>query len=682
MALFVGTDIGGTFTDLVGYDTSRGRLFFGKTLTTPGDLVQAVMTGLDEVGLEAHDIDVLKHGTTQVINTLLERRGAKTVLLTTRGFRDVLEIGRAGRPLAFQLDYQRLPPLVPRDLRFEIEERIGGDGRVMVPVDMMALESLVAAWRDSGVEAVAVSFLNAYRNPVHEDTVVAYLRGALPGVYITSGSALSREWYEYERTSTAAANAFVGPRTGGYLDRFDTRLTRERFGGRFLMMASNGGVLSVRRAKEQPIALVESGPIGGCIGASVYAGKLNAPRLIAFDMGGTTAKCALVENGAFDVQATYYVGGNEYGFPLRTPVLDIVEVGTGGGSIAYVDPHGRLHVGPRSAGSEPGPVCFRRGGGEPTVTDANIVLDRIGTGAFLGGALKLDREGAAQAMEERVGRLLGYPGQPDAVAAGILTLANAQMASAIKEITIERGRDIREFDLFVFGGGGPLHGTSLARELRIPRVIVPPEPGNFSALGMLLADARIDESHTFFAPLDESAMVALAGRLAEMRASVTAALRGDFSADHVGFEQVAEMRYAGQRHSIRVPLPEGADAATMHRRFLDHYHRRYGHADAASPVEFIGLRVAGIAVTQRPEVEALHRAGSERDPTPRSHREVFFPERGTRLRTPIFVRHSLPVGFGLEGPAVIEEFGATTVLSPSDRLVVGELGELRIEVAQ
>jgi N-methylhydantoinase A len=680
MPLFIGTDIGGTFTDLVGYDSQKNALFYGKRLTDYGDLVEGVLDCLSDVGLEPRSVDILKHGTTQVINTLLERRGAKTALLTTRGFRDILEIGRAGRPLAFRLDYQRLPPLVPRELRYEIDERIDGEGRILSPLKEAELDSLAAEFRELKIEAIAVSFLNAYRNPVHEDQAVRRLREQLPGVYVTCGSELSREWYEYERSSTAVANAFVGPRTEGYIERFDARLAGESFGGRFFMMASNGGVLSVRRAKEQPIALVESGPIGGCIGAAVYARELGAERLIAFDMGGTTAKCALVEKYAFDVQGTYYVGGYEHGFPLRTPVLDIVEVGTGGGSIAHVDGHGRLHVGPKSAGSEPGPVCFGRGGTEPTVTDANIILDRIGTGAFLGGNLKLDRAAALHALEERVARPLGYGGghEADTVAAGILTLANAQMASAIKEITIERGRDIRDFELFVFGGGGPLHGPSLARELRIPRVTVPPEPGNFSALGMLFADARIDESHTCFAPLAEESLKLLRETLAGMRSSVTAALRRDFDAAHVAFDQHAEMRYQGQRSSIRVGIGDADSATEIHRRFIATYRGRYGHADEASAVEFIGLRVAGAAVTERPDIMRLHRAGTEGRPEPRSHREIHFHK---RVRTPVYVRNSLPIGFRLGGPAVIEEFGATTVIGPGDRLEVGRLGELRIEVA-
>jgi N-methylhydantoinase A len=682
MPLFVGTDIGGTFTDLVGFDSERDRLFFGKTLTNYRDLVEGVVQCLRDVDLDPHAIAVLKHGTTQVINTLLERRGAKTALVTTEGFADILEIGRAGRPLPFDLDYARNPPLVPRHMRLELSERIDATGEVLIAPDEAELAALAERLGALDIEAVAIAFLNAYRNPAHEQIVARHLAVALPDLYVTTSAELSREWFEFERTSTAVANAYVGPRAAGYVERFEARLAGEGFGGRFFMMGSNGGILSVRRAKEQPIALVESGPIGGCIGAAAYSAALGVERLIAFDMGGTTAKCALIENQGFEVHGAYHVGGYDYGFPIQIPVVDIVEVGTGGGSVAYVDQHKRLHVGPRSAGSDPGPVCFGKGGTEPTVTDANKALDRIGGGTFLGGALRLDGPAAIDALVGKVGAKLGYAGRADAddIAAGVLTLANAQMATVIKEITIERGKDIRDFDLFAFGGGGPLHAVSLARELHIPRVIIPPEPGNFSALGMLLADARIDEPCTFLADLDNASVGALNDQLEALRNRVRDTLTRDFGAARLTYEQHVDMRYKGQRHAIRVSISGGDDAAAVRTKFLDVYRRRYGRADATSPVEFIGLHVTGFAQTDRPKLDGLHRAGAE--PLGRSaRRRVYFPEMRARIDTPIHRRVSLPIGFRLSGPVVIEEFGATTVIGPRERLEVGALGELRIELS-
>ena len=361
-------------------------------------------------------------------------------------------------------------------------------------------------------------------------------------------------------------------------------------------------------------------------------------------------------------------------------MLDIVEVGTGGGSIAYVDEHERIRVGPRSAGSEPGPVCFGRGGVEPTVADANLVLGRIGAGTFLGGALSLDAGAAHDALIEKVAKKIGFAGADatDRVASGIINLANTQMATAIKEITIERGKDIRDFALFVFGGGGPLHGVSLARELRVGQVIVPPEPGNFSALGMLLANPRIDETFTFFADLDVASTAALNDHTATLADHIGAALRRDFGAVEIHFQRHAELRYKGQRHSLRIPLTPSQAAEKLREEFIEEYRKRYGLADSGGAIEFISLHVTGYAGTDRPDLRRLHRAGTSGTEGPTGYREVYFPEERARRKTPIHVRYGLPVGTALRGPAVIEEFGATTVIGSREHLEVGSLGELRI----
>ena len=677
MAVLVGSDIGGTFTDVVGYDSERATVVYGKRLTNRTDLAESVLSCLAEIDVAPSEIDLLKHGTTHIINTLLERSGARTALVTTTGFRDVLEIGRAGRPVAFRLDYDRPAPLIEREMRFEIDERIGADGSIVVPLDVVALDEIASRLKEAAVESVAVSFLNSFANPEHEMMAVERLRAALPEAYVTAGTELSREWFEYERTSTAAANAYIGPTATRYFDRFQQRLDGEDFTGRFYLMASNGGVLTADQAKRSPIALVESGPIGGCVGAAFFAERLGIESLIAFDMGGTTAKCALVEDGRFGVQPTYYVGGYDYGFPLRTPVLDIVEVGTGGGSIAHVVDE-RLLVGPRSAGSEPGPVSFRQGGVEPTVTDANVALDRISGNQFLRGALPLDRHGARAALDDRVGRPLGYEAstQTDTVAAGILALANAQMATAIKEITIERGRDVRDFVLFAFGGGGPLHAIDLARELHIPRVVVPPEPGNFSALGMLFSDARLDESFSLRHDLVDDAST----RLIEDAEATTRALAKTLAEDFPTATQIsewqAELRFTGQRHSLKVSFSRNDTTDSVRRSFLDEYLRQYGHVDEAAPVEVIGVRVSVAAPTAVPEISEVHRIIGSGSPKPRENREVFSLAAACRMSTPVFSRDELPIGFEFDGPLILEEFGATTVVGPNESIAVGELGEI------
>lgn len=681
MALYVGTDIGGTFTDIVSFDRSTNRLAFGKKLTNKEDLVEGVLSCVAETGLPLDEIAVLKHGTTQIINALLERRGARTAFVTTEGFKDTLEIGRAGRPVPFDLHYDREPALVRRNMCLEIAERIDSSGKVLKPVSQEGLAALAAEIEALGVDAVAVSFVNSYINDTHEHTVAAFLRQRFPDVYVTTGTEITREWFEYERASTAAANAFVGPLSAAYLTNFERRLSDGRFGGRFYMMGSNGGVLPADRARQQPIALIESGPIGGCIGASVYAKALGLDGVIAFDMGGTTAKCALVENGNFTIHGSYFVGGYDSGLPLRTPVLDIVEVGTGGGSIASLD-GGRLQVGPRSAGSNPGPACFGLGGVEPTVTDANLTLGRISGDNFLKGALHLDVDKARASMSALGGKL-GYEPQSSAetVASGIMALANVQMANAIKEITIERGRDAREFALFVFGGGGPLHGVELARELRIPRVIVPPEPGNFSALGMLFADARVDDAQNFIVSTQDLSAEDLRRRLSQMTARVLETLRADFDAAEVLFEYQAEMRFVGQKHPLRINFNDGDDGSAMRERFFDAYLGRYGHVARDAPVEIIGARVTGSAVTMRPEPEHLRVVEASERPQPRTTRDVYHAALRKRCPTPVYTRAKLPIGFELTGPAIIEEYGSTTVIGPNDLLKVGLYGELSVTLA-
>ena len=681
MTVFVGSDIGGTFTDVVSYDAASSRLAFGKRLTTPADLVQAVLQCLDDIEVDVAGVDVLKHGSTQVINSLLQRSGATVALVATAGFGDVLEIGRAGRPVAFRLDYRRLPPLVPRSMRFEVEGRIAADGTELTPLDMQGLAAVADRLEAAGADAVAVTFINAYKNAEHEERAADYLRSRLPNLFVTTGTELSRQWFEFERMSTAVANAYVGPRSTTYIDQFERRLEERRFAGQFQIMASNGGVLSPRRAKEQPIALVESGPIGGVIGAAAYAEALGLDRIIAFDMGGTTAKCALVEAGRFDVQPTYYVGSYEYGFPIRTPVLDIVEVGTGGGSIAQLASGSALHVGPRSAGSMPGPACFGLGGQEPTVTDANLVLGRISGGAFLGGGLALDAGPAQAAIMGKVGGPLGFAASDvDGVASGILDLANAQMADAIKEITVERGRDARDFDLFAFGGGGPLHGVDLARALGIRRVLVPPEPGNFSALGMLLADARLDESRSLMFPLDEQASARIKEAALPVQQEIATTLKRDFGTAATVFERHAEMRYKGQRSSINVRVDGDGASADLRRGFLEAYHRRYGHADETTPIDIIAVRITGFAITAKADLSRLHRAGTKVSSTSRV-RDVYFAERRQRIEAQVLDRFALPVGFATTGPAIIEEFGSTCVIGLGDALEVGAFGELRITLA-
>ncbi len=679
MPYAVAVDIGGTFTDLVAFDHEKQKVIYAKSPTTYDNLVDGILDCFAKAKVKPAESALVNHGTTLVINSLIQRQGAKAALVTTAGFRDILEIARGNRPDPFDLHYQRDEPLISRELRFEVAERIGSKGEIVKPLDEPALEKLAVRLREAGVESVAIFFMNSYVNPDHEEAAAATLRKLLPGVYVTFSTNLTHEWYEYERCSTVAVNAYIGPLVSTYIRRLDDDLKEKSFQGSLFMMGSNGGLLSAERSCRQPIGLVESGPIGGCIGASAYAEALGSKNIVSFDMGGTTAKCALVENGRFSVNSVYYVNGYVRGFPIKSSVIDIVEVGSGGGSIAWLDSQNRVHVGPQSAGSTPGPVAYGRGGLEPTVTDANLVLGRLNADHFLGGEMKLNVNAAKRAIEQRIAAPLGYGGESGIVkmADGIISIATVIMAGAIRRISVEHGLDPRDFVLFSYGGGGPLHCSALAHELSIPTVIIPPEPGNFSASGMLLADARIDTSKTFVGLLDDKSVPAMAEIFATMEKEAAAALAKEFGTSEVFFEHHAEMRYRGQRHNIKVPVSGLKETASIRSAFERDYQRRYGHADAKAPAEFQALHLSAFARLKRPEIARLPRAAIK--PQPGQVRRIFIGNAGGWLDAQIFNRDALEPGFAASGPAVIEEYGSTTLVWPGDHFEIGALHEIRIE---
>jgi N-methylhydantoinase A len=678
MSYAIAVDIGGTFTDLVAFDHQTHKVVYAKSPTTYDNLVDGILDCFSKARIQPAEASLVNHGTTLVINSLIQRKGAKTALVTSQGFRDILEIARGNRPDPFDLHYQRDEPLIPRELRLEVPERMDSKGHVVTPLDMAALERLAQEIRRLGVEAVAIFFMNSYVNSTHEEAAAEKLKELLPDAYVTFSTDLTREWYEYERCSTVAANAYIGPQVSTYIRQLDDDLKRQEFRGSLFMMGSNGGLLSADRTCRQPIGLVESGPIGGCIGASAYAEKLGFKNVVAFDMGGTTAKCALVENGRFSINSLYYANGYVKGFPIKSAVIDIVEVGSGGGSIAWIDTQKRLHVGPRSAGSMPGPVSYGRGGIEPTVTDANLVLGRLNAANFLGGEMKLEARAAQEAVAQKIAEPLGYAGETGMIqmADGIISIATVIMAGAIRKISVEHGLDPRDFILFSYGGGGPLHACALAHELSIPTVVIPPEPGNFSAIGMLLADARIDTSKTSVGILNDDSVTAMAENFTAMENDAAAALSAEFASSDIFFERHAEMRYRGQRHNIKVPVSGLKDARQIRAAFERDYKRRYGHADAKAPAEFQALHLSAFARLKQPEIARLPRAAK---PQPAHTRRVYIGNAGGWLDAQIFHRESLAAGFSGTGPAVIEEYGSTTLVWPGDRFEIGELHEIMIQ---
>jgi N-methylhydantoinase A len=679
MSYAIAVDIGGTFTDLVAFDHESRRVIYAKSPTTYENLVDGILECFRKAKIKPAEASLVNHGTTLVINSLIQRKGAKTALVTSKGFRDILEIARGNRPDPFDLHYQRDEPLIPRELRFEVPERLDSKGEVVTPLDKAALKKLADEIKKIGIEAVAIFFMNSYINPTHEENATEQLRELLPDTYITFSTDLTREWYEYERCSTVAANAYVGPQVSTYIRRLDNDFKREGFKGSLFMMGSNGGLLSAERTCRQAIGLVESGPIGCCIGASAYAEKLGFKNVVAFDMGGTTAKCALVENGRFSVNSVYYVNGYIKGFPIKSAVIDIVEVGSGGGSIAWIDAQNRLHVGPQSAGSTPGPVCYGRAGTEPTITDANLILGRLNPENFLGGEMRLDIGAAKRALAERIAVPLGYAGETGMIemADGVISIAIVIMAGAIRKVSVEHGLDPRDFILFSYGGGGPLHSCALAHELSIPTVIIPPEPGNFSAIGMLLADARIDTSKTFVGILNDQTVPAMAQIYRAMERDASDSLAKEFGTRDIFFEHHAELRYRGQRHNIKVPVSGLKDAEQIRIAFERDYRRRYGHADAKAPAEFQALHLSAFARLKQPEVARLPRAASKaQQPTTR---RVYLGGAGGWVDAKIYNRDALEAGFTDAGPTVIEEYGSTTVVWPGDRFEIGELREIRIQ---
>jgi len=521
--IFVAVDIGGTFTDLVGFDSARSRFVQAKSLTTPAELVQGVIDCIRKSGLGLGDIDELIHGSTIAINTLIEHKGAKTGLIVTRGTRDVYIIGRGNRPEAYNLLFRRHRPLVPRRLTQEVEERVLSSGEVHLPLQHASLEQACAALKAEGVEAVAVCFLHAYANPAHERIAGETVRAAMPEAYLSLSHEILREYREFERMSTTVVNAYVGPKVGGYVRGLRTRLGEIGFRGALSIMRSNGGVMTPEVATERPVAMMESGPVGGIIASARVGHALGYANVISFDMGGTTAKASLIREGEPEMAPGYYVGGYASGHPVMLPMIDVVEVGAGGGSIAWIDDVGALKVGPHSAGADPGPICYRRGGVEPTITDANVVLGRLDPERFLGGELRLDAEGARNGIQKKIAQ----PLQLSAVAAAraIVEIAIARMSLAVREVSVAKGYDPRDFALVASGGAGPLHVLAIARELHIPTVIVPLFPSHFSALGMLLADERHDFIRTVYCDLAEANFAQLVAIHDEMVSEAAASLR-------------------------------------------------------------------------------------------------------------------------------------------------------------
>ena len=677
--IVVAIDIGGTFTDLIAFDTEARRFSQAKSLTTPHNLVQGIVDCLAKSGLAVDAVDELIHGSTTAINTLIERKGARTGLIVTRGTRDVYAIGRGNRPESYNLFFQRPKPLVARALTREIGGRLLASGREHEALDAASVSAAIEALEAEGVEAVAVCLLHSYVNPAHERAVGEAVAKAMPGAYLSLSHDILREYREYERMSTTVVNAYIGPKVGGYVANLESSLGKIGFKGDLSIMRSNGGVMTPDVAMRKPVAMMESGPVGGIIASARFGQALGQANVISFDMGGTTAKASLVKDGQPTLAPGYYVGGYASGHPVMLPMIDVVEVGAGGGSIAWLDDIGALKVGPTSAGAAPGPICYRGGGTQPTITDANVVLGRLDPDNFLGGTMKLDADGARAGIARVIAEPLGM--DTIAAAKAIVDIAVSKMSLAVREVSVEKGYDPRDFSLVASGGAGPLHVMAIARELHIPRVIVPLFPSHFSALGMLLADERHDFVRTFYTDLARADFAALVAVQTEMAAEARGSLRHKSDS---ALETQLDIRYVGQEFTLSVPVERATlaagDRTSIRRAFDALYEHRYQHSSPDEPVEVVNVRVA--ATARRAALAFPRLEASAAEPRPARTRPVHLGDVRTAVACPVYEREALAAGATFAGPAIVQEHGTTTVMFPGDHCTVAASGELLIEVGK
>lgn len=681
------TDVGGTFTDLVYLavdDRGNQVVRTAKSDTTPPNFDQGVMDVIHKGGLDFSELDFLAHGTTVVINALTERKGVKTALITTEGFRDSLEIARGNRPDFFNLYYAKPKPFTPRHLRREVPGRLSPQGTERQPLDLSGLPAIIDHFKAEDVAAIGICLLHSYANPEHEIAVLASVRELWPEVSVVASHQIAREWREYERSSTTVLSAYVQPLAERYLGRLQQSVKNEGFRGQLYIMQSNCGIDTVSRAKEIPITMVESGPASGFLGAAELGRLLGEPNILALDIGGTTAKCSLIENGNVKIVSDYWIErtNKSSGYPIMVPVVDLVEIGNGGGSIAWVDEFGKLHVGPQSAGAQPGPAAYGRGGTELTTTDANLVLGRMNKDFFVGGEVAADMD-AVDAALTKVADALGV--SKDEAARGVVRIANNNMINALKLVSVNRGYDPRDFTLVAFGGGGAMHAVALATELGMRKVIVPHAADVFSAWGMLMSDLRRDYFVTRLLPVrPENAPL-----VDELLNEVTGSAMRQFEAEGVAagkvrFMRYGKFRYENQENSVEVLLPDGtiseSDIAAISEAFHTQYEREYTYRLDA-PIEFVGTHVVALAEVGKLEPTRLNVTGRKVDESLKGTRAVDYALEGIHEAS-LYDGTLLEPGMQLSGPAIIEMPGSTVVVHPGNKVRVDDFGNLHITIGK
>ena len=689
----LGVDIGGTFTDGVLIDTSSGDVTNSKVLSTPGDpslgFMNAVEQLLERGAIGPDEIEHVVHATTVATNSIIEGNTARAAFVTTDGFSDMLEIARQIRPSLYDLKFEKPPPLVPRRLCFGVPERLDADGSVITPLDESRVEEVAERIVDANVESVAVCLLHAYRNPDHEKRVGEILRSRLDGIPVSLSSEVAPEFREFFRASTTVINAVIGPLVGRYLSNIGRRLEDRGIGGDLLVMQSSGGVYAAEAAVERPVFMVESGPAAGAVAATHIGAAAGHKNLISFDMGGTTAKVSMILGGEPRVTKDYTVGaeaqsgvgafGGADGYPVRTPVIDLVEIGAGGGSIAWVDSGGALRVGPRSSGAEPGPACYGLGGTQPTITDANLVLGRLNPDYFAGGSMRLDPDLSAAAIEEYCAGPLGMG--VEAAADGIIEIANAMMVGALRLVSVQRGHDPRDFLLVAFGGAGPAHAARIAQDSGMAGVLVPPSPGTASALGLLATDLRLDRTATHLELADNVDASELDREFRTLEAESTEALRANTSnGSGVNFRRSVEMRYYGQSFELDIPTPGGTfdeeGLSAIISAFHDEHRRAYGFNVPNEPVELVNLRVVAVQPITKPAARPLAAGPGSQSPEEKGRRKVFFADLGGWTDTTVYDRYAMGIGAQANGPAMIEEADSLTLVPAGWTIDVDQHGNL------
>jgi N-methylhydantoinase A len=674
----IGVDVGGTFTDFTVLDEDTFDVHYHKVSSTPGDPSQAIRDGTAEIlarlSIAPARVAFVGHGTTVATNLVIERRGVRTGLITTRGFRDILEIGRQTRPSLFDYTVTKPAPLVPRALRREVTERLGADGSVVTPLDESDLERAVLALKDAGVQAVAICFLHAYRNDVHERAARAMVERHLPGCYVSVSSEILPEFREYERLSTTVLNAYAGPRMQTYLDRLADGIAQLDIPARPYTVHSNGGLMSIPTVRRFPVRTCLSGPAAGVVGAAAISAAANFPNLITFDVGGTSTDVSLIREGQPAFTSSRLVASH----PIRTPMVDIHVIGAGGGSIAWIDEAGGLKVGPQSAGAHPGPIAYGKGGERVTVTDVNICLQRLNPVALLDGRLPVDAAAARAAVLAQVAGPLGL--DLEHAAHGVLRVVNANMSRAIRSVSTERGYDLSQFALFAYGGAGPLHAADIAAECGIPTVVVPQEPGTLCARGILLSDLTLDFVRTEISAATPQTWATVARHFDDMRAEGGAWLdRESIAPVQRRYRTLVDARYVGQNHEIAVPCEDFSAAGldTFLERFGDVHAREYGYAIPGRRVEIVNCRLQAIGSVPRAPLNRFE--ATRPGPARVGRRQVYFGMHGW-VDTEVYAREALAAGTRIDGPAIVDEMSSTTVVPPGDTFRIDPIGNLVIEV--